>query len=138
MHGIGKAPDVASPRDELVRAFVELHRLNTGDRIDRLASDAHLWAWERVSEIVAAGGQEAVDVVDELLHADGADDIYNATVGAGPLEDLLHRDGPAVAELIAARCRVDAVWRAAVSTVCGHDLPDPVKHTLRLYMSDAG
>jgi len=129
---------VAASREELVRAFVELHRLNKGDRADRLASDAHFWAWERVSEITAAGGDEAVEVIDDLLHAGGVDDDYIAMVGAGPIQDLLYSDGIAVAALVAERCRLDAAWRSALITVLGYELPPEVQRMLQPYMPHAG
>lgn len=135
---IRKAWPVASPSDELPRAFLRLYQASAGHREDRLAVDAHFWAYERVTEIVATGGREAVDVIDSLLRVGEGDDWYLAYVGAGPIEDLLYTHGADVADVIAERCRADASWRSAVSAVYWADLPAGVTHALRLYLPDAG
>jgi len=90
---------------ELAAAYWEHHRRGTStDRADRLSQDDVSWAWEEIHEQVSDHPESAVDVLVTLAEA-APDDAALASLGAGPVEALLH---PSVSTAV-----VDRVERAA-------------------------
>lgn len=101
---------------ELVAAYWRHHALASGDRAERLASEAHFWAWEAVEE--AMEGNDPLGLLDALLEAPEADPCY---LGAGPVEDLLAANPGPWDEALADRCRTSPRWREAMACVWVED-----------------
>ncbi|TNM61949.1 hypothetical protein FHN55_16705 [Streptomyces sp. NP160] len=109
-------------RRALVSAYWRFCELFSGDRAQRLASDALWWAREAVHDSVEqAPLAEVIDLFDDLLAAPEAD---LSRFGAGPLEDLL-RERPLeerfdVATAVAEQCHRGETadrWREALTSV---------------------
>jgi hypothetical protein len=83
---------VAASTPDLVAASWAHYRLaSSGSREDRLAADRLFWAWEAVEDLIATGGEPAVDLIVALADADDAELSY---LGAGPVENLLSSRPP--------------------------------------------
>lgn len=101
----------------VVSAFREHYRLGDGDRQERLAAQAHDWAWEFVNDSVREKRPALLALLDALIEVPDADRAYLAYLGAGPLEDLLGEDAARWDEALAQRCRLSANWREALMGV---------------------
>lgn len=115
-------------------AYWRFHRLSAGNREERLSAEASSEVLDAFWNTVDDAPTPAVlRVVDELLAHPSAD---AGLVGAGPVEDLLHRDDVEDwDEELARRCRTSAAWRDAVYSAAepnGLDLP-----ALRPYLRPA-
>jgi len=91
--------------DDLVTGWWEYQRLLRGSRDERQAllagHPAHVYAsWTQVTERITAGGLPALDLVAALVEG-APTDADVSLVGAGPLEDLVHKHGNSLASEIA-------------------------------------
>lgn len=106
-----------SGRRALVGACWRYHQMSGGDRAQRLAADEHWWAVGAVHDAVRARPVgEVVEMLDQLLGAPEADAV---SIGAGPLETLLH-ERPEAADAVARLCQSSpptSRWRAAIAAV---------------------
>jgi 3-dehydroquinate synthase class II len=80
--------------------------LSSSSREDRLAAEGLFWAWEEVEDLIAARGEEAVDLVVALADADDAELGY---LGAGPVESLLSSQPPPPEVVL---CRLEEAARS--------------------------
>jgi hypothetical protein len=123
------------------------HRLASGTRADRIElergeSTAALRARaasEAVRVRLDAGGPPALAFVLELLAA-APDERGVALVGAGPLEDLIHQHGDALAALIDETARQDPAFAACLGSVCVDltSLPSESRDRLARWVLPAG
>lgn len=113
----------------MVEGYWTYHRLaSSPDRADRLAADEWWWAYEAVANAVASGGSEAVELIVALADGAGEDEDALASLGAGPIEDLLRHEGPPspeTADALDAAARQNAAVRYAVRCVWWSDDDDP-------------
>ncbi len=107
--------------EELVAGWWEYARLAQGSRQQRKgleAGDAPFADAGRygVAERVERGGVEALELVAALLER-APDDDGVALVAAGPLEDLLHRHGQELVDVVERRARQDCRFGQALGGV---------------------
>jgi hypothetical protein len=92
-------------------------------------------AWTLVEQLISDASSEAVALIQLLVDlADDAGDL--ATVGAGPLEDLVSHDGHGLHFLgeLTTHARQDPRFSAAIRSVYpADDLPRPVLDMLAMW-----
>ena len=121
-------------------------RLSFGEREDRLElqhretlRSQQAWAaYQFVEESVERGGEEALEVVLRLLDA-APPEKGHATVGAGPLEDLVNDHGNALADSIDELARRRPDFAACLATVAVDEStlqPDTVRRLSRWLRTD--
>lgn len=79
--------------EELISAYWQFHLLaRSSERLERLASNDLLWAWDRVFQAACDGEVGIVPLLMELAEA-APDERCLCSLGAGPIENLadLHR-----------------------------------------------
>lgn len=107
---------------DLVAAYWAHHKLaSSSSREDRLAAEGVFWAWEEVEDLIASGGEQAVDLIVALADADDADPAY---LGAGPVQNLLSLRPPppeVVLGRLDAAARQNPHVRVAVASVWWDD-----------------
>jgi hypothetical protein len=107
-------------RQGLIGGWWEYQRLSRGTRDERLSIDrgyaeAAITAYQHVADLVDDGSDGVVQLLVELNRADPDHD--GATVGAGPLEDLVHAHGDRMIDELERQARQDPSFRKALSTV---------------------
>jgi len=107
--------------DELIANWWEYWRRAKGDRDERKALELGepvevCAAHDRVERRIGAGGREAVQLLAALAAAAPPGD-NGMTVGAGPLESLLHEHGDSVIDEIERVARRSASFAQALSQV---------------------
>jgi hypothetical protein len=105
----------------VVDGWWQYQRLSVGTRCDRKGLELGepqdvVAAAEAVDACVLDGGPEALGLVAALLRAADSDDDLGL-VGAGPLEDLLHRHGAALIDSIDDLARRDPQFAKALRGV---------------------
>lgn len=111
-----------SPSDsDLATGWWEYGRLSDGSRAERKwletnPRSAPSLAWEEVQHRMSQGGAAALDTVLALIDRAPQDADLSA-VGAGPLEDLVHEHGLALAGDIDRFARTHAGFRVALQSV---------------------
>lgn len=106
---------------ELVGKWWEYQRLARGGRAERkrlsLGEPVRVCAgWEAARDRIETGGLDALELVLALV--DTAPDAAGvASVGAGPLEDLVHEHGTALVADIERLARQHAGFRQALGSV---------------------
>jgi hypothetical protein len=111
----------AEARAQLAVAWWEYQRLSRGTRLQRVDLDRRerpdvSSAHETLAEVLEAGGDDALEMIAELIEVEPVDD-RGATVGAGPLEELVHAHGRALADRIEQWARQRPTFREALSHV---------------------
>ena len=110
----------ASP-DGWAAGWFEYHRLSAGTREQRKALSlgqpvavqaAHDWVEDRVMD----GGQDAIDVIEELAEAVSTED-QRSIVGIGLVEALIYEHGDAVIDPLLTRARRSQALTEALSWV---------------------
>lgn len=105
----------------LVEDWWEYHRLAGGSRDERKALEAGLpvrvgAAHDLVAEKIATGSPDVLEILALLI--DGVPEGQDvATVGAGPLEDLLHEHGDRLIADIETSARRSPAFANAMSSV---------------------
>jgi hypothetical protein len=100
----------------LAEACRQQYVLSQGDHVGRAEVEQPWWAWEAVDDGVREGTLP-VEVLDALLHHDGADEGFRGSVAAGPIEGALAHQAGVYAAAIAERCAADPVWAEAAAGV---------------------
>ncbi len=126
-------------QDRLIDGYWEHYRLASSDaRADRLQADEFFWAWETAQQLIV--GRDAVSLEDgdrlalltALAHR-APDEQALAYLGAGPIEDLLRRDGPPIA-LIDEHAQRNEKFRVALRCAWfDEDLPAADAERLRRF-----
>ncbi len=112
---------VSARREDLVAGWWEYHRLADGARDEREALEVGepaevVAAKERVDSLVAVGGPTVLSLLEALIDADPTGG-RGALVGAGPLENLIHEHGDALAQDLVIRARQSPAFAHALSYV---------------------
>lgn len=107
--------------DDLIANWWEYRRRARGSRDERKALSLGepvevCAAHELVEQRINLGGAQAVDLLATLAEAAPADD-GGSTVGAGPLEDLLHEYGDSVIDEVERMARRSAPFADALAQV---------------------
>lgn len=107
---------------DLVAGWWKYQRLASGGRAERKALEmgepsGAIAAADAVDERVRLGGAQALMLMSALLHGAVTDDDL-ALLGAGPLEDLLVRDGTALVDEVDEFARRDPRFARAITAVC--------------------
>ena len=107
--------------EAVVDGWWRYQRLSVGSRAERKALEVgkpgHAVAAEKaVDDRVRSGGLDALHLVAALVRAAETDDDL-ALVGAGPLEDLLTRNGAALVDEIDDLARRDPQFARALAAV---------------------
>lgn len=124
----------AVERRDLIDAYWKQYALSTsGDRAARLEASNWLWAWEDVERATEDADGDVVELLIDL--ADAAPDTQAlASLGAGPIEDLIERHGEAFADRIDEAARRHANFRTALRSVWYNDaVPRPIVERLRRF-----
>jgi hypothetical protein len=105
-------------RAELFANWWEYHRLANGSRDERKALEGGepakaVEAFERVADLVSTGDADVVTLLEELN--DAAPEDEGATVGSGPLEDLIHEHGDRLVDELAERARHSPLFAQALA-----------------------
>jgi hypothetical protein len=108
-------------RTRLVEDWWDYQRRSHGDRAERETlksgeAPAAQAAYDRVEASVQTGGPDAVALLVALNDAAPADD-GGQTVGAGPLEELVHEHGDALARELVETARRSPSFAAALKHV---------------------
>jgi hypothetical protein len=108
-------------RDALVAHWWEYQRLASGSGEERKALEsgqplAAAAAFEYVASLVDSGASEVVGLLAELIDEAPAGRSV-ATVGAGPLEDLIHDHGDSLVDEIDERARRSGRFAEALASV---------------------
>lgn len=110
-----------SANDDLIANWWEYHRRANGSHADRKSLElgeprAVLEAFASVEEMVSAGGPGVLGLLEQLNEAAPPGD-EGRTVGAGPLEDLIHEHGDSVVPDVEERARRSPAFAQALSRV---------------------
>ena len=105
----------------VIRGWWEYQRLQRGTPEERRALQAghpaHVCAsWAEVRARIAAGGMPALELVVAILGASRSDEDVSL-VGAGPLEDLVHKHGDTLVDAIEDLAARDGRFAHALSRV---------------------
>src|SRR5271167_3761001 len=105
-------------RDQIVEAYWQNYRWAFGADADRQKADEFVWAWEAVRQLIVGNAAAPIEDNERLALlvalADAAHDVGAlAYLGAGPIEELLRRDEPAI-DLIDAAARSNEKFRTAL------------------------
>jgi hypothetical protein len=134
--GFGEDSTVDAARARLVDGYWTAARLATsGIRSERLTAKEWRWAVDEVDAAMEQPGDSALDLLDDLMRAPGADPGY---VGASALENLLTEHGPVIADRVADRARRDPLWREAVGGVWLDSKLAKSLHALAPFLPDKG
>ncbi|HVE79914.1 MAG TPA: hypothetical protein VNA89_13695 [Gemmatimonadaceae bacterium] len=105
----------------------ELERIVDGwIRHALLRDPADFWAWERANAVVRADAEDGWRLVKALVET--APDSLLGGVGAGPLQDLVVRHGPAVIDRVEGRARRDERFRECLAQIwlAADEVPEAV------------
>jgi len=105
----------------MVAGWWEHHQLSRGTRAERKALESGqpscaVAAYEKVDELVQAGGTDVVELLADLNDA-GPEDNEGQWVGAGPLEDLLNQHGDRVIDEVDRLARQSPSFRKMLESV---------------------
>lgn len=105
------------PEPELVETYWRQHQLSlSDDPADLEAADSIFHVWEEVDEAAQFGNPGIVELLVALADA-APDDLALATLGAGPLEDLIRSHAEEFVEQLDQAARQNARFRYALRCV---------------------
>lgn len=84
--------------------------------VDQRRNDPLFWAYQKLDTLCNDAPLEALEVIVEILSIDSSDHILS-NVGAGPMEDLLSRNGAQVIKEVESVSRTNDAIRKALGGV---------------------
>ena len=84
--------------------------------VEQAEHDPHFWAYQKLDDLCDDSPSEALTVINEILSVDSSKHILS-NVGAGPLEDLLARNGMAIIDEIESLSRTNTAIKKALGAV---------------------
>jgi hypothetical protein len=111
---------------EVAEAWIRRHLLPENSA----QKDELLWAWEMLDDLIRHSPEEAWRIIELIRTLDGSD-IILSNLGAGPLEDLLAKHGPAFIERIEEGARRDEQLRRVLGVVWRNEIRQDIWDRLK-------
>jgi hypothetical protein len=92
--------------------------------------EKNFWAFEQLRDLLAEKPEVCWVVINTIREIDGSDKIL-ASVGSGPLEDLLVSHGPEFIERVEALAAKDLQFRKLLGAVWQNDIRDDIWRRVR-------
>jgi hypothetical protein len=121
--------------DDLVQAWWEYRRRSKGTREERKALELRepkdlCERMSLVDDILYDGGARSVQLITALAES-AYDEDGLATIGAGPLEDLIDTHGPDILDLLVSAAQTSPSFRRALQSAALHGVHGEVAQRLR-------